>query len=342
MRILYLSCHSILEFDEVDLFNKLGHYVFSPGAYVEPRNPGDASLRPGLMDIQYDPADVAAWNALGQPGRDNKECLTKEFVDRFDVVVVMHLPQWISKNWAAIKHKPVVWRTIGQSISNTESTLKPYRDAGLKIVRYSPRERGIPGFIGEDAVIRFYKDSQEYNSWNGNTNRVITFNQSMPQRVDACNYELWKQVMAGFDHRLYGPGNEAYGNNAVGKVSFDDLKAAMRDNRAYFYVGTHPASYTLNFMEAMMTGTPVVAIGPKHGNAHYFPGHDLYEIPDFIQHGENGFISDDVAELRHCISELLDAPMLAARIGAQGRRTAISLFDKPAIAAQWDAFFKTL
>jgi hypothetical protein len=29
---------------------------------------------------------------------------------------------------------------------------------GLEIVRYSPMERNIPGYIGEDALIRFYKD----------------------------------------------------------------------------------------------------------------------------------------------------------------------------------------
>jgi hypothetical protein len=37
MRLLYLSAHSVLEFDEVSLFRELGHYVFSPGAYVNPR-----------------------------------------------------------------------------------------------------------------------------------------------------------------------------------------------------------------------------------------------------------------------------------------------------------------
>ena len=34
MKILYLSCHSILEYDEVKLLTGMGHYVFSPGAYV--------------------------------------------------------------------------------------------------------------------------------------------------------------------------------------------------------------------------------------------------------------------------------------------------------------------
>ena len=115
LRILYLSCHSILEHDEISLFNKLGHYVFSPGAYVEPANPGDASLRPGLMDVKYDPEDITAWRKLQDEvghDKDPKYLLSKEFVDRFDAVIVMHIPEWITNNWEAMKHKTVVWRTL--------------------------------------------------------------------------------------------------------------------------------------------------------------------------------------------------------------------------------------
>ena len=116
MRILYLSCHEILESDEVSLLLELGHDVFSPGAYVNPQNRGNECMRPDIPGLQYDPETVTMFHALGQPGQDNKERLTKEFVDRFDVVIVMHLPQWITMNWEAMKHKTVVWRTIGQSL----------------------------------------------------------------------------------------------------------------------------------------------------------------------------------------------------------------------------------
>ena len=104
MRILYLSCHSVLEYDEISLLHELGHYVYSPGAYVEPRNPGNAALRPGLLQLQYDPEDEKHFHSLGSPGYDNKDKLTKEFVDRFDMVIIMHLPRWIECNWEVIKH----------------------------------------------------------------------------------------------------------------------------------------------------------------------------------------------------------------------------------------------
>jgi glycosyltransferase involved in cell wall biosynthesis len=204
----------------------------------------------------------------------------------------------------------------------------------MEIVRYSPREVSSPGFIGQDALIRFYKDPAEYGPWNGDNERVITFAQSMRQRNTACNFSLFEEATRPFNRHLFGPGNEGL-EFSTGKVPFERLKQEMRDARCYFYTGTHPASYTLNLMESMMSGCPIVAIGPRHGNAHYFPGHNLYEIPDFIQNFVNGFISDDIDELRSYISLLLQNKEIAQQISKETRKTAIQLFGKEKIAKQW-------
>lgn len=344
MKILYLSCHSILEFDEVKLLTDLGHYVFSPGAYVEPANPGDPTMRPGLLDIQYEQEHLDKYHPLCEEGRaDGKERLTKEFVDMFDCVIVMHLPRWISANWDAMKHKPVIWRTIGQSITNTEAELAPYRKEGLKIIRYSPMEENIPGYLGSDALIRFYKDENEFKDWNGKKEEVITFAQSMEQRGSHCNFNTFVTATEGLPRALYGPGNEHH-DFSPGKVPFDQLKQELRDNRAYFATGTHPASYTLNVMEAFMTGIPMVAVGRQLGNGPQFgiPFPGLYEVPNFIEHGVNGFCSDNVAELRDCCEQLLNDYELAKNIGSRGRSTAKNLFNKSRIYDEWKRFLQTI
>ena len=349
-RILYLSCHSILEYDEVKLFHDMGHQVFSPGAYVEPANPGNPFLRPGIADLKYDEDVLAQFHKIGgeHPGEDGKDYLTKEFVDNFDVVICMHMPRWITKNWEAMKHKPVIWRTIGQSISSTEAELAPYRRAGLKIVRYSPMEDNIPGFIGSDALIRFYKDPCEYSGWNGKEARVITFAQHMQRRASACNYNLFEEATRPFPRLLCGPGSEtdeATGEPrrwGTGEVPYTRLKEEMRNNRAYFYTGTHPASYTLNFIEAWMTGIPIVAIGSDKGNAHYFLNHNLYEIPQLIQHEYSGFISNNVNHLQFYVDQLLQNPELAQLISANGRAAAIRLFGRDQAVQGWDAMLRKL
>jgi hypothetical protein len=339
MRILYLSCHSILEYDEVKLLTELGHDVFSPGAYVEPANPGDSSLRPGIPGLEYDKDILQEFHAIHDrfPGEDNKDHLYKEFVDHFDCVIVMHLPRWIQRNWHAMHHKRVIWRTIGQSVSGIEMHLAPYRRQGMEIVRYSPKEANIPGQIGQDALIRFYKDPEDYGNWTGEKERVVTFAQHMQQRNRACNYTLFDNVTRPFDRRLFGPGNES-GDWQMGKVPFEQLQEEMRTNRVYFYTGTHPASYTLNFIEAWMTGIPVVAIGHEFGNANYFPGHDLYEVHELLTDGMDGFVSDNPQKLQNDVRLLLDDYALAKTIGQKGRKRAIEVFGKETIKEQWRRF----
>lgn len=339
MKVLYLSCHSILEYDEVKLLHELGHEVFSPGAYVEPDNPGDSSLRPGIDGLQYNPEVMKQWHAIcaANPGKDGKDHLTKEFVDNFDCVIVMHLPRWIQRNWDVMKHKRVIWRTIGQSIAPVEQSMRRYRDEGMEIIRYSPKEESIPGYIGSDALIRFYKDPDDYGPWTGENNRVITFAQHMKKRNQACNYSFFEATTRPFARHLFGPGNEGE-DWTSGKVPFDQLKEEMRLNRVYFYTGTHPASYTLNFMEAWMSGMPIVGIGKKKGNASYFQNHELYEVPELIETGVNGFISDDMIILREWINTLMKDHQYARQISVNARAKAIEVFGKATIKPQWEAF----
>lgn len=341
MRLLYLSCHEILEHDELTLFNELGYSIFSPGAYVEPLNRGDQCLRPGIPGLVYDPDVVQQYHRLGAqfPGEDGKRHLTKEFVDNFDVVVIMHIPDWIVVNWEAMKHKRVIWRTIGQSVASVEAKMASYRNQGLQIVRYSPREVKIPHFAGMDALIRFYKDPEVYRGWTGENLQVITFSQSMEQRGTHCNYAFFESVTKPFNRRLYGPGNNQPGLGA-GKIEWWEQIRELQKARVYFYTGTHPASYTLNFIEAWMMGTPLVAIGPQHGNADIWRDHDLYEIPDLIQNGVNGFVSDDPSVLAGHIKNLMNDEALARRISEAGRAEAIRHFNKDSMRASWKMFLE--
>jgi len=172
----------------------------------------------------------------------------------------------------------------------------------------------------------------------------------MPSRAEHCNYDLYRMAMQGLPAELYGPGNEASQYNC-GRVTFEQQLEVLRSSRAYFYTGTHPASYTLNFMEAWMTGTPVVAIGPYYGNAKFhkrppYPnGPDdgcLYEVARLIEHGTTGFVSDNVTELRMYCKTLLRDPVLAKQISDEGRKMAIVHFGRPTIKERWKQFFETL
>ncbi len=332
MNILYLSCHSILEHDEVKLFTELGHKVFSLGSYQNPLAPQDQK-RPPIEGFYNDHLQSVAIQC-------SKENLHQELIDWADVVMVMHRHDWIILNWTKMKHKKVVWRTIGQSIPDLEALLALPRSEGMKIVRYSPEERNIPGYLGEDAVIRFYKNQNEYSCWNGSIPAVMTVAQSMKKRDKFCNFNAFEQTTRGLPRILFGPDNEDTGI-AGGLLSYEDLKAAYRNHRVYFYTGTYPASYTLNFIEAMMTGIPVIAIGPKLADIGLYPM-QTYEVHKIIKHKENGFCSDDLDELKGNLDYMLQHLEKAREIGEAGRKTACELFGWDVIAKQWKKFFESL
>jgi glycosyltransferase involved in cell wall biosynthesis len=319
-----------LEFDEVKMLTDLGHEVFSFGSYVNPNNPHDRK-RPGIPDGKYND------HLLSVVTQCSQENLHPELIDWADCIIVMHRADWIINNWEKMKKKRVIWRTIGQSVPATEKMLMNQRNEGLQIVRYSPMEANMESYIGADRIIRFYKDPEEFNNWDGGSEAVITVSQSMKKRGIFCGYDIFNEVTTGFQRYIFGPDNADSGVDG-GQLSYDELKTAYRSYRAYFYTGTYPASYTLNFIEAMMTGIPIIAIGRVLANIGVYAGVDTYEVDKIIRNGENGFCSDNKEELRGYVKLLLDHPEEASRIGHAGRETAIALFGIQAIRDQWKEF----
>lgn len=339
MKILYNSCHSILEYDELKLLTELGHDVFSLGAYSNGGKGHYLLPRPSVEGMKEYPE----FEKIGREyPRTN---LPQEFFDNFDCIITMHMPEFLVGNWQKIKHKKVVFRSIGQNTPAVENTIRPFYYEGLKIIRMSQQEEKIVGYVGSNALIRFYKDPDEWTGWNGNTKRVITFTQSLLGRRQFCHYDPLMAIMNGFPALVYGSGNEDLGIALNGgELPYDLMKGALRDNRAFIYGGTFPSPVTLSFIEAMMTGIPMVCIGEKLAEE-VVPHPDrmeYYEIPDIIENGKNGFVSDNINELRDNVHNLLEDQDLAKKIGENGRKTAIRLFGKEKIKEEWKKFFEAL
>jgi hypothetical protein len=337
MKILYLSCHSVLEYDEAVLFHELGHEVFCNGAYLNPR--GHYSLPRPSLPTKYYPK-------LAKLAREHpKTDLPREMIEWADVVVIMHTPEILTGNMKLFRElkKPVIWRSIGQSIPKIEKIVRFYRSEGLKVVRYSPKEQNIPEYAGQDTLIRFYKDPSEFKSWNGKNKQVINLTQSLKARRNFCHYEDIIELMNGFDCKVYGTGNTDLGELNGGQLTFDNMKGALRDNRVFVYGGSWPAPYTLGLMEAMMTGIPVVAIGKR--TAQEIDGTsymNFYEVNEIIEDGVSGFVSDDIEYLKDKIKLLLENDSLAHRISKAGRQRAIELFGKQKIKKQWEEFLNEI
>jgi len=341
MRILYNSVHSILEQNEISLLTELGHDVFSLGAYSNGGRGHYLLPRPSVPGMKEYPE-------LEKMGREHpRNNLPQELFDQFDVIITMHMPEFLQGNWDKIKDKKVIFRSIGQSTPAVENAIRPFHYQGLKIIRMSPKEKEIIGYVGEDTTIRFYGDPKEYGDWNGNEKRLMNLTQSLLGRRVFCHYDAITRVMQGFPSLVYGSGNEDLGVALNGgELPYDLMKGALRDNRVFIYGGTWPSPYTLSFIEALMTGIPVVALGSRL--AEDLPEIAMndrinyYEIPEIISDSTDGFISNDINELRNYVHNLLEDHTLAKKIGDAGRETAIKLFDKEKIKYQWLNFLVSL
>jgi hypothetical protein len=333
MKIHYISCHSVLEYDEVKLFTELGHDVFSNGAYTNPA--GAYTLpRPEIPDAKYFPEYEEL--ARTTPRTD----LPLELIQPFDAIIIMHSPDVLLQNWHKIKHKRVIWRTIGQSLAGLESRIKPLVDEGLEIVRYSPKERNLINYAGEKALIRFYKDPSEFQGWTGVDQDVVNFTQTLKGRREFCHYDEIMPVIERFNGKVYGTGNEDLGQFNGGELPYKLQKEKLRRSFATVYGGTYPASYTLSFIEALMTGMPIVAIGKKRAHIDRFEQFDFYEVDEIIKHGTNGFISNNADDTIQIIESLLNDLPKAKEISRSARETAIYHFGKEHIKKLWKDFLK--
>lgn len=348
MKILLLLAHAIEEADMLSLLGGMGYDVFSIGAYSEPAKP-HVNIRPALPDIPDHPElrdaciakrekhanDTVLSTAYGDrdPIDWAKADLPDEVIGWADVILVHHFEHtWLVPQWKRLRNsgKRIVWRTVGQSVEFNERIMAPLFADGLEIVRYSSKERNIPGYCGESALIRFYKDPDEWMGWTGEEERVINFTQRLYQRDPYTNYGFWHEATEGLSAVAMGPGSEEIGG--TGEVSYDEMRTALRSNRCYLYTGTQPASLTLGLLEALMTGIPVVSIGPSHMQV--FPyGPDLFEGHELAQ-----LWSDDPAEVTRRLRWLLSDRDYAETVSNEQQALAIREFGREPVAAAWREF----
>jgi hypothetical protein len=345
-RILLCLSHSIEEYDQLRLLTDLGHEVVSIGAYINPATP-HVNIRPPL-DIPHYPEVQAAVDSLGTA--DNLGAAQERIPDGIldwlgddGIIIYHHYLERLVGQWPRIRDwmqgnggRRVIWRTVGQSVAGNEEMMRPLRRDGLERVAYSPKEQNIPGYIGHDALIRFYKDPEEWKGWTGDDAVVLNFTQHLAQREPYTNYGFWEVTTKGLPRIAAGPGSEVIGG--PGSLSTDEMQGVLAAARVYLYTGTQPASYTLGLIEAMMTGIPVVSINP--GWMRVFPyGHLLFEGHELATYTAQGaWPEDHVASARSTVRDLLNDHDLAQHASAITRQRAIDLFGRVAITEQWGAF----
>lgn len=336
-RVLLILSHSIEEHDQLKLLSGLGYDVFSLGGYIDPAHPHD-DKRPPLPEVKHWPHLQTAVDTQGV--EDNIGAAAAHIPDEIlewlgsdGVIICHHYLERIFGQWGRLKEwgGRVVWRTVGQSVEDNERRALAYVKDGMQVVRYSPMERHIPGYAGEDAVIRFYKDPEVWDGWRGEAEHITNVTQQLLQRHPWTNAEFWWEATKNLPTRPVGPGSEAL-PGGTGTLPWDEMREALRSARAYLYCGTQPASYTLGLLEALMVGVPVVSIGPEW--MRIFPyGSKLFE-GHYLASGS----ANDPGSAERYLKEFLDDEDYARETSDEQRAETIAEFGIEKVSADWKAF----
>ncbi|BCW88342.1 hypothetical protein sos41_14810 [Alphaproteobacteria bacterium SO-S41] len=322
------------------MFHKMGHFVFPLGVYFGGRR--SEGFRP---EIDFRP-DVAQYTeqflALGGKFRygspASSHVITREFVELFDVVVVMHDSEFIKTHWAALSARPVIWRTIGVDTVRLEYEMADVRAMGCVIVRYCPKEAVVEPYLGHDAIIRFPKQPDDFAEWQGDGANVLTFSNTMRQRFEK-EAAIFSESVRGLKAVIGGIGNDGM-ENAIGLVEFAEQLELLKTSRAYYYCAGSHIPYTLNFIEAWMSGIPLVALDCRAVHA---PDVCRFaEVPHLIEHEKTGFLVENAEDANAAFRRLIEDPALAKKIGQQGREAAKALFSHDAVSAGWSRLFSRM
>jgi len=137
-----------------------------------------------------------------------------------------------------------------------------------------------------------------------------------------CGFSIWQDVIKGLPHKVVGdtPGL------SKPAASTEELVATYQNSRIFLNTSTiSPVPTAL--MEAMSCGCAVVSTA-------------TCMIPEIIENGVNGFISNDHEELKQYLVDLLNDEGLAKEIGNNARKTITEKYSASKFVDRWNEILK--
>ena len=137
-----------------------------------------------------------------------------------------------------------------------------------------------------------------------------------------CGFKIWQDVTKGVPVSVLG---DTPGLSRPAESS-DALVKAYQTSRIFLNTSTISPVPT-SLLEAMACGCAVVTTA-------------TCMIPEIIENGVNGFISNDEQELKEMLVQLLNDEDLAKKLGEAARKTIVEDFSEDRFIEQWDKLFR--
>ena len=156
-------------------------------------------------------------------------------------------------------------------------------------------------------------------------NYVLTVANDFKNRDFCLNYEGWQRITKGIKTKLVGEGNGE--GTAVCKTTEE---VVSEYNKCSVYLNTTTLSpIPMSLLEAMACGCPVVSTA-------------TCMIPEVIENGVNGFISNDEEELNQYVNTLLKDESLRKKMGENARKTIAESFSEENFIKNWNQTFSQI
>ena len=312
MRVFIHSCHAALEYDQAKMFLGLGYHVagnFDVGSKQRPKVKG-------VTDVSYE-------YELG--------------LEESDVYVLHQCEDYsnVFERYAARRKDrgSVVLNLFGQGCEDqhkhTVQTLNNYANAFA--VSYSHKDHDHLIALGADPekcrMIRFGKDLDEFRQhggWTGRGNFAYMSCNGIQHRNEGTSWPMFNELMKT-DVTLILSGADSLRHPwGIGELDYSVLRSMYRNCGVYVSLGTKPAPLVLTLIEAICTGTPVLAYDNGCG------------IADEQLKGV--LVVKDVVALYNSIRQLLEDECWRNNRAGVIRGTAEREFAMPVVAKKWRDF----
>ena len=219
-----------------------------------------------------------------------------------------------------LEHTLPTPQTISEQ--NIQTMKRMVGDINIFISEYSQKEWNIDATSN---VIHHGIDTNTFKPLDlDKENTILTVANDFINRDYCLNYSGWKRVTSGLPVKLIGDTKGL----SVSASSTDELVEEYNKCAVYFNSSTISPIPT-SLLEAMSCGCAIVSTA-------------TCMIPEIIQNGINGFISNDEEELKGYIKILLEDENLRKKIGNEARNTILEKFSQDTFINQWNNVFNKI
>ena len=251
------------------------------------------------MDIQFD--FVLSQNKFGQ------------FQVLSQLAKKLHLPL------VSLEHTlpPSFWqKQVFENAKNMKG------DINLFISEYSCREWGFDLNDNHTQVLHHGIDTDKFiDRKEQRENVLLSIVNDWVNRDYFCGFKLWQDITKDLPVSVYGD------NPGLSRVTTSIEELVDIHNKASIFLNTSLVSpIPMSLLEAASSGCAIITTA-------------TCMIPDIIEHGKNGLMSNNLSELRKYCVQLLNEPEYARELGNNARKTIEERFSLSAFINNWNDVF---